>query len=288
MFATHATHHQPSASGADLAARKMAAFASLRAEFISCFHFVQHMHGQHRFTILPVSETVRYLHALWVCDCKDRLLSVPRTGGRYEGALCLDLLDRWQQGDSAGAVAFLQRKLENLPFAALTSQMRELRLHDGDESVIRRLAHGRGMLLNRGLNLMHALDAIFALDDDELLAAVCKACAAAGHTREQIATQRAEMRSPLYSFARHPDLVRQNMIMMNELGVHFTNQPGEHPTRRSSAIVSAKAGDGASAQFIISDYVELTAPLHNNLRGVTFVDLPERDTLPPTQMSEFS
>jgi hypothetical protein len=58
------------------AKQKLEAFERLQAEFEASFHFVQEVHGQRRFSAFPVMETVHYLHALWVCECKDRLLSV--------------------------------------------------------------------------------------------------------------------------------------------------------------------------------------------------------------------
>ena len=58
------------------AKQKLEAFERLQSEFEASFHFVQEVHGQRRFSAFPVMETVHYLHALWVCECKDRLLSV--------------------------------------------------------------------------------------------------------------------------------------------------------------------------------------------------------------------
>src|SRR5437016_9560777 len=106
----------------ELARQKLAAFAHLEPEFASSFLFVQDIHGQRRFPAIPVDLTVRYLHALWVCELKDRLLCVPKTIQRYEGAKVLGLMRQWQAGASAGAVRFLQAKLDSLPFADLTQQ----------------------------------------------------------------------------------------------------------------------------------------------------------------------
>ena len=75
-----------------MAQQKLLAFEQLQPEFEASFHFVQHMHGQRRFAALSVAETVSYLHALWVCECKERILSVYKNIGRYEGKYCLDLL----------------------------------------------------------------------------------------------------------------------------------------------------------------------------------------------------
>src|SRR5258707_214849 len=86
----------------ELIKQKLAAFERLHGEFEASFRFVQDVHGQQRFTLFPVANSVRYLHALWVCECKDRLLSIYKNIKRYEGSYCLELLRRWQEGDTAG------------------------------------------------------------------------------------------------------------------------------------------------------------------------------------------
>src|SRR5712691_2602765 len=105
--------------------QKLAAFEQLRAEFEECFHYVQDMHGQRRISTFTVADSVHYLHALWICECKDRLLSIYKNIRRYEGKYCLELLGVWQEGDNTDVVAFLQRKLDMLPFADLTRQYHE-------------------------------------------------------------------------------------------------------------------------------------------------------------------
>ena len=77
------------------------------------------------FTSFPVASTVRYLHALWICECKDRLLSIYKNIERYEGTYCLGLLLRWQEGEMADVVDFLHRKLDMLPFSDLTRQIQD-------------------------------------------------------------------------------------------------------------------------------------------------------------------
>src|SRR5438309_11672630 len=89
-----------------LAKQKLEAFERLQSEFEASFQFVQQVHGQRRFSTFPVTESVHYLHALWICECKDRLLSIYKNIGRYEGSYCLDLLKRWQEGDSTNVIAF--------------------------------------------------------------------------------------------------------------------------------------------------------------------------------------
>jgi len=203
------------AAGERLARQKLAAFERLQPEFEASFRFVQDVHGQRRFSAFPVIETIHYLHALWVCECKDRLLSIYRNIVRYEGHYCLDLLRRWQAGETPEVVAFLQRKLDGLPFAELTRQIREATTagHAGD-GLLHRLVHGRLVLLNRGMNLMQALNAIFALSEDDLIRQVREACTHYGHHPGQIEQQLAEMGGPLYSYTPHQLLAQRNMLVM--------------------------------------------------------------------------
>src|SRR5574337_741284 len=126
-------------TGEHLAKQKLAVFERLQPAFEVCFRFVQEVHGQQRFSYFPVAETVRYLHALWVCECKDCLLSMYKNIVRYEGQQCLTLLHRWQEGETADVVAFLHRKLDGLPFAELTRQVQEARIAHADDGLIRRL-----------------------------------------------------------------------------------------------------------------------------------------------------
>ena len=98
-----------------LAKEKLAAFERIQSEFEASFHFVQEVHGQRRFSSFPVIESVHYLHALWICECKDRLLSIYKNIERFEGSYCLDLLRRWQVGDTTDVIAFLHAKLDGFP-----------------------------------------------------------------------------------------------------------------------------------------------------------------------------
>src|SRR5712691_10892687 len=100
--------------------QKLTAFEQLQAEFEECFRYVQDVHGQKRFPTISVADSVHYLHALWICECKDRLLSIYKNIERYEGRYCLELLRLWQEGDNTDVVAFLHRKLDMLPFADIT------------------------------------------------------------------------------------------------------------------------------------------------------------------------
>ena len=144
----------------ELIQQKLAVFDELEPEFVECFRFAQDVQGQQRFPTFPVSDSVRYLHALWICERKDRLLSVYKNIQRYDGKRCLELLLRWQEGNIADVVEFLQQKLDTLPFGDLTRQLEAAQRAGGDFGLARRLLHGRRTLLNRGMNLIRALDAM--------------------------------------------------------------------------------------------------------------------------------
>src|SRR5690348_14033193 len=161
---------------AALVDEKLAAFDRLQPEFEVSFQYVQEVQGQRRFAALSVAASARYLHALWVCECKDCLLSVPRTMGRYEGRRALELLRDWQAGASAGVVGFLQLKLDTLPFGEITRQLEETRRQAGESLLAERLAHGRLVLLNRAMHLCRALEPLFALPEKALLAEARDAC----------------------------------------------------------------------------------------------------------------
>ncbi|MFL5625244.1 MAG: hypothetical protein ACJ788_06560 [Ktedonobacteraceae bacterium] len=268
-MATHATVP-------DLVHQKLAAFEKFQAEFEASFRFKQDVHGLKRFSAFPVSYTVRYLHALWVCECKDRLLSIYKNIERYEGRVCLELLRNWQAGDTASVVAFLNRKLDVLPLADITRQLQEARQRHKDDGLPERLAHGRMVMLNRGINLMQALDAIFSLPEDQLLKEVHVACMQFGHHPSQIEEQLAEMESPLYSYVPHQLLAQQNMVMMNKLGIDVMNKPSDQPGQRSWRVLEPVEPMRPYAEHVIAGYLEMTSPLHNNISAHRFVDRPER------------
>jgi hypothetical protein len=256
--------------------QKLEAFERLQSEFETSFHFVQDVHGQKRFPAFSISDVVHYLHALWICECKDRLLGVPKTIERYEGELCLKLLRDWQEGNTSEVVAFLQRKLDMLPFAELTRQIHEAQQLGGDYGLARRLVHGRAILLNRGMNLMQALDAIFALPQDELVKEVQAACVRYGHTPGQLEQQLAALATPLYSYLRHPTLAQRNMAVMNKMGVNVTLRPDDQPGMRSWRVLEPVEPLQPYAEHVIEGYLELTLPAHNNILGLRFIDHPER------------
>ena len=245
-------------AGEKLAKQKLEAFERLQSEFEVSFRFVQEVHGQQRFAAFPVAETVHYLHALWICECKDRLLSVYKNIARYEGRSCLDLLRRWQEGETAAVVAFLQHKLDGLPFADLTRQIEEATtVRHADDGLVRRLAHGRLVLLNRAMHLLHAVDAIFALPEDTLMRQVQVACAYYGHHPSQIEQQLAEMEDPLFSYVPHQLLAQRNMLVMNTVGVHGMALPTDLPGGRSWNVVRPTDPLCPFAEHVIRGYQEL-------------------------------
>lgn len=267
----------------ELIKQKLAAFERIRPEFEKCFHFLQDVHGQKRFAAFPVASSVYYLHALWLCECKDRLLSVYKNIQRYEGRRCLELLRQWQEGDTAEVIEFLSYKLDMLPLGDITRQLQEARrlpTNEESEGLIKRLEHGRLVMLNRGMNLMRALDAIFSLSDDALLVEVRAACQQYGHTAEQIELQLAEMNSPLYAYRLHQALAQQNMTLMNKLGITVLTQPTDAPGDRTQAVLDPEELLSPFAIHVIKGYQQLRAPEYNNRLGVRFIDRPERsDTM---------
>ncbi len=253
-----------------LVAEKLAAVGQLQTEFAASFQYVQDVQGQRPFASLAVADTARYLRALWVCERKDRLLSVPRTMGRYEGRQALELLRDWQAGEMAGVVDFLQRKLDTLPFGEITRQLETVRRREGNSPMAERLEHGRMVLLNRGMNLLQALKPLFTLPEKALLAEVREACAQLGHQPEQIAQQLAELDSPLYSYAPHPLLAQRNMLLMDQLGVQLTTDTADQPGQRSWLVAEPTLPTRPYAEQVISGYVDMTSTRHNNFSDYRF------------------
>lgn len=263
----------------ELVQQKLEAFEHIQREFEESFHFVQMVQGQQRFAVFPLDHTMRYIHSLWLCERKDRLLSVYRNIERYEGSYCLNLLQNWQKkGECAEVVAFLTRKLDTLPFEDITRQIEQARRSESETEggLTRRLIEGRGVLLNRGMNLMQALDGLFSIPEAALLNEVRVACEQFGHHPSQIKRQLAEQDSPLYTYIPHQTLAQRNMALMNKLGVHVMNKPGDQPGERSWRVLEPTVPPGPFAEHVIPGYVELTSPGHNNPKDLRFVYMPER------------
>jgi hypothetical protein len=248
----------PSGAIDELSARKLTAFARIEDEFIASFSFVQEVHGQRRFAAFPLANTVRYLHALYLCECKDRLLGIFKDVRRYEGERCLELLRGWQEGHTAEVVAFVHRKLDNQPFAEVSEQIEET-ARTGDLASAHRLASGRVVLLNRNFNLSHALDAMFALEPEQLRTEVRALCAQAGHAPEEIARQLAELRSEVYAYASSAALARRNMLVMNRIGSHILKTDGDRPGERTNRVRPPASAAPPSAEETIPSEMTLVS-----------------------------
>jgi hypothetical protein len=242
---------------------KLTAFDRLLPEFETSFHYVQDMHGQKRFHELTVGDVVLYLHALWVCECKDLLLSVPHSIDRYDGRHAVQVLAAWQDGATAEVVAFLQARLDLLPYAAITRQW-QAAVQMGDERRASRLHRGRLSLLSRDINLTSALDAIFTPQLADLLQQVRTACARLDHTPEQINRQLAEMATVAYAYLPHPALARRNMLVMNALGVRITDTVADQPGRRTWKVEHADKPALPYAQTLIAGEVEQLPSPHGS------------------------
>jgi hypothetical protein len=255
----------------EIVARKLEALEALEPAFAASFRYVQEVQGLARLDPFPIAATVRYLLALAICDAKDRLLSVPRVIARYDGPICLELLGAWQEGGaSALVVAFLQRRLDALPFANLTRQIEAARRDGTDATLLARLEHGRAILLNRGFNLLRALEPIFALAPEELAHQVRAACAAQGATPARLAQSRAALDDPLYAYLRHPALAQRNMQLMDRVGVETVADAPHTPNMAPDSVARPYA------EHVIHGYVSLTSPRHNNPAGLRLTDAPER------------
>jgi hypothetical protein len=106
------------------------------------------------------------------------------------------------------------------------------------------------------MNLMQALDAIFALSDDHLREEVRAACVRYGHRPDQIKQQLAEKESPLHSYVPHPLLAQRNMVVMNKLGIHVMTLPTDLPGERSWKVVAPTEAPRPFAEHVIAGYLE--------------------------------
>ena len=107
---------------------KLSTIDRLSRDIRESFAHVQNVNGQRRFSSLSVASTVHYLHALWICECKDLLLSVPRSTSRYHGHRALTLLRSWQAGETGEVVAFLEYQLASRPSPALPTVYKQRRV----------------------------------------------------------------------------------------------------------------------------------------------------------------
>src|SRR5207302_4112552 len=162
-------------------------------------------------------------------------------------------------------------KLDGFPFVELTQQIMDAKTAlPVAEGLVRRLIHGRQILLNRSMNLMQALDAIFALSEEDLKFEVRDACAIYGHTRSQIEQQLAEMLDPLYSYVPNRLLAQRNMLVMNKLGVNVMTLPTDRPGERSWKVAASTEPMPSFAMQTIEGYLEMASPLHNNIKRERF------------------
>lgn len=126
------------------------------------------------------------------------------------------------------------------------------------------------------MNLLHALDAMFALPEEQIVQEVQLACVQLGHTPDQIGQQLAEMETPLYSYVPYQSLAQHNMVVMNKMGVDGMNKPTDEPGQRSWRVLAPTEPMSPYAEHVILGYQELVTPLYNNLKDDRFVDRPER------------
>ena len=244
-------------------ADKQIAFEHLSKDFQASFAYIQNVQGQRWFPSFSVASTVHYLHALWICECKDLLLSVPQTTSRYDGRRALEVLRSWQEGETADVVAFLEYKLVLASFADITNRM-QAAVRSGDKMWLRRLAHGRLVLSNRAWNRERALADIFALAPEMLSHQVRAACAHYGHTVQQIEAQLAYLQTPLYASVRHPGLARHNMVLMNALGVRVANNSADRPGLRTSRVQAPTLSHQPYAEQVIGSVTTMVSRRSNN------------------------
>lgn len=245
------TRQRRTSVSSELTQRKLAAFARIETEFAASFAFVQEMRGQRRFEGFTVAQAVRYLHALYICERKDRLLSVRTTRDRYEGRRALELLGEWQAGRIAEVIAFIHHDLDDQPFGDLSREI-ERATRAGETIRAVRLISGRANLLNRNFNLSHALDALFALPPERLRDEARAECKRLGHTPAAIARQLRETHSDLYAFAPSQALAQRNMLVMNRLAPLVMAARGDHPGERTDRVAIPTIPDPPYAETRIS------------------------------------
>lgn len=242
---------------------KLAAFDQLEPSFCESFRYVQQMHGEARFPSAPVAAIVRYLHALFVCHCKDGLLSVPTTTARYGHRFALDLLEVWQRGETLPVVEFLEAKMDPrpiLPFARELEAAETSAEAPAGTDEAKRLRHGLEILLNRMHNLYAALDTILGLPRQGLLDEVRGACVEFGHTPDEIRQEREWFATPLYSYVPHAELARRNMLVMNSVGVAITSELVDRPGNRTARVLPGRPPLAPYAENPLPNETEFTPP----------------------------
>jgi hypothetical protein len=266
----------------ELVEQKLAAFERIQEEFEANFLFIGNVHGRQRFPETTVADIVHYLHARWIDECKTSLLSVAKTVKEYDGRYCLELLKRWQQeGDVAGVVEFLYRKLETRTVVDVAREVQLVSRTPGKEAILRGMLNGRRLMINRGFNLLHFIDTLFQLSPDELADEVHKACRQYQHLPTQIERQLAEMDTALYSYVPHQLLAQRNMQVMNRLLEDTAEQPGNLPsehteysgnTQHAEAIDEKEGLEAPLAEGLIEGYHDMTSTSVNNPIGEHFID----------------
>jgi hypothetical protein len=241
---------------------KLEAFDQLELEFRASFYDVEQMHGETRFPAVPIAAIVRYVHALFICHCKDALLSVSTTIARYDHRRALDLLLGWQAGQTLPVVEFLEAKLDMQLFLPLARQLEAAETSGNVESA-RRLRHGTQILLNRAHNLYATLDTIFGLPRSGLLDEVRGACAEFGLSPDALRQEFERLATPLYSYLPHAELARRNMLVMNSLGVEVTSHLADRPGDRTARVLPATPPLPAYAENPIPHEVEFTPPSYS-------------------------
>ncbi len=183
--------------------QKLAAFDALLPEYIASFQFIQALQGQQRLDDFTIDTVVHYLHARWVLECKDRLLGTGGTLATHEGQHCLVMLARWQTGDTADIIEYLQHHLDTESLGVLSRQIQQASLSNGDDTAMIPLEQGRRVMLNRNLHFLRLIDTIVATPSEVLVQRVLDASARYGHAPAAIAHQLAAFETPLYGPARH-------------------------------------------------------------------------------------
>ncbi len=234
--------------------QKLAAFDALLPEYIASFQFIQALQGQQRLDDFTIDTTVHYLHARWVLECKDRLLGTSGTRSAHEGQHCLVMLARWQTGDAADIIEYLQHHLDTESLGLLSRQIQQVTRSSGDHSAMLPLEQGRRVMLNRNLHFLRLIDTIVATPAELMVQRVLEASERYGHAPAAIAHQLAAFETPLYGPARHFTLAQRNMLLMNEVGTTMIVRPVDRSGHRTWQVTLPTEPPGPFAQAVIPAY----------------------------------